>query len=93
MATACDSPCDRVVALTLDTRDPKLETRVRKPQPRDAQGLFTGPDEVFPGSDYSTDEAAFIMAMERYKRERKRPFPTWREVLHVALSLGYRRVN
>ncbi len=92
MATACDSPCDGP-AVAPDDRHRKPDTAARKPLRRDAQGLFTGPDEVFPGSDYSKDEAAFIMAMERYKRERKRPFPTWREVLHVALSLGYRKVN
>ena len=33
-----------------------------------------------------------MLALERYKRERKRPFPTWREVLAVAKSLGYRLV-
>ena len=54
--------------------------------------LVTGPEESFPGSDYSDEERVFLLAMERYKRERRRPFPSWREVLHVAHSLGYRRV-
>lgn len=44
--------------------------------------------EVF----YSDEEAEFLRAMERYRRERKRPFPTCIEVLAVARSLGYRRV-
>jgi hypothetical protein len=52
----------------------------------------SGPEEIFPGHDYSDDEREFLVAMERYKRERRRPFPTWREVLVVLLSLGYRRV-
>ena len=30
--------------------------------------------------------------MDRYKRENRRPFPTWSEVLEVLRSLGYRRV-
>ena len=51
-----------------------------------------GPEEVLTGSDYTDDERVFLMAMERYKRERRRPYPTWREVLHVLLSLGYRKV-
>jgi hypothetical protein len=56
------------------------------------QRLASGPEEIFPGHDYSDDEREFLVAMERYKRERRRPFPTWREVLVVLLSLGYRRV-
>jgi hypothetical protein len=51
-----------------------------------------GPDENFPGADYTDEERAFLVAMERYKRQRRRPFPTWREVLAVVHSLGYRRV-
>ena len=33
-----------------------------------------------------------MKAMDRYKRENRRPFPTWSEVLEVLRSLGYRRV-
>ena len=46
-----------------------------------------------PGAEYSDDERIFLVAMERYKRERRRPYPTWREVLHVVRSLGYRKVG
>ena len=42
--------------------------------------------------DYSNDETSFMKAMERYKRENRRPFPTWSEVLEVLSSLGYRKV-
>jgi len=42
--------------------------------------------------DYSDDESEFMKAMDRYKRENRRPFPTWSEVLEVMRSLGYRRV-
>jgi len=42
--------------------------------------------------DYTDDETAFMKAMERYKRENRRPFPTWSEVLEVLHSLGYRKV-
>ena len=33
-----------------------------------------------------------MKAMDRYKRENRRPFPTWSEVLEVLRSLGYRKV-
>jgi hypothetical protein len=42
--------------------------------------------------DYSTDEIEFMKAMDQYKRENRRPFPTWSEVLEVLRALGYRRV-
>ena len=42
--------------------------------------------------DYSDDETEFMKAMDRYKRDNRRPFPTWSEVLEVLRSLGYRRV-
>jgi hypothetical protein len=43
--------------------------------------------------DYNDDETSFMRAMERYKRENRRPFPTWSEVLEVLVSLGYRKVE
>src|SRR6478736_1577777 len=43
--------------------------------------------------DYNDDETTFMRAMERYKRENRRPFPTWSEVLEVLVSLGYRKVE
>ena len=40
-----------------------------------------------------TDEQFnFLMAIDRYKKENQRPFPTWTEVLEVAKALGYRKV-
>ncbi|AMV24567.1 hypothetical protein VT84_09240 [Gemmata sp. SH-PL17] len=43
--------------------------------------------------DYTDAETEFMKAMDRYKRENRRPFPTWSEALQVALSLGYRKVE
>jgi hypothetical protein len=40
-------------------------------------------------TDYTDDEREFLVAMDRYKREKNRPFPTWREVLMVIKGLGY----
>ncbi len=40
-----------------------------------------------------TDEQfEFLMAIDRYKKENQRPFPTWTEVLEVIKALGYRKV-
>ncbi len=43
--------------------------------------------------DYNEDETLFMRTMERYKRENRRPFPTWSEVLEVLISMGYRKVE
>src|SRR5215471_17563316 len=42
--------------------------------------------------DYSNDEIEFMKAMDQYKRDNRRPFPTWSEVLEVLQALGYRKV-
>jgi hypothetical protein len=42
--------------------------------------------------DYNEEEIAFMKAMDQYKRDNRRPFPTWSEVLEVLHALGYRRV-
>jgi hypothetical protein len=42
-------------------------------------------------ADYEKQEVEFMLAMDRYKRDNRRPHPTWREVLEVFRSLGYRR--
>jgi len=41
---------------------------------------------------YTEDEVEFLKAMERYRRENRRPFPTYSEVLEIVRSLGYRKV-
>lgn len=43
------------------------------------------------GSQFTADEVEFMMAMDRYKREHRRPYPTWKEVYDVFKSLGYRK--
>jgi len=34
----------------------------------------------------------FLMAIDQYKQQNSRPFPTWTEVLDVIKALGYRKV-
>lgn len=40
---------------------------------------------------YSTAELEFMNAMQAYKQQSGRMFPTWSEVLEVLTSLGYRK--
>jgi hypothetical protein len=42
--------------------------------------------------DYNDEEIIFMKAMDQYKRDNRRPFPTWSEVLEVLHALGYRKV-
>ena len=41
--------------------------------------------------EYTDADLEFMAAIDRYKRETGVQFPTLREVLRVALSLGYRK--
>lgn len=41
---------------------------------------------------FTDDEREFMLAVEKYKRERHRPFPAASECLAVLVSLGYRKV-
>ena len=50
-----------------------------------------GCEENFPGCDYTAEECEFLKAIDRYKRTRGRPYPTWREVLNVLRELGWRK--
>src|SRR5262249_29585101 len=42
--------------------------------------------------DYNDEKIIFMRAMDQYKRDNRRPFPTWSEVLEVLRALGYRKV-
>ena len=44
------------------------------------------------GSEITSDETEFLLAMLAYQKRFRRRYPTWREVLHVACCLGYRKV-
>jgi len=42
--------------------------------------------------DYSDEELEFMKAMDHYKKENHRPFPTWSEVFKVFTEvLGYKK--
>ncbi len=43
--------------------------------------------------DYSRDEIEFMQALDTYKRQNGRMFPTCSEILEVVRSLGYVRIS
>jgi hypothetical protein len=43
--------------------------------------------------EYDDEEIQFMKAMDQYKRDNRRMFPTWSEVLEVLKALGYRKVE
>lgn len=38
------------------------------------------------------EQFEFLMAINDYKKQNRRPFPTWTEVLEVIKAIGYRKV-
>ena len=42
--------------------------------------------------EYDEEELDFMKAVESYKRDFGRPFPTWSEILEVLKAMGYRKV-
>jgi hypothetical protein len=79
-------------------KSPPPPPRPPAPVPRERKIPVAGPDrrtktdmQVEP--PVTDEETSFVHAMERYKRENRRPFPTWSEVLEVLRSLGYRKVE
>lgn len=59
---------------------------------RKAEQKFNGDGTLEGEAPYTDDQLEFLVAVDRYKRSRRRPFPTWTEVLAIVLSLGYRKV-
>ncbi|MCF7956096.1 MAG: hypothetical protein K9M75_09865 [Phycisphaerae bacterium] len=42
--------------------------------------------------EMNDEQFEFLLTIDRYKRENKKPFPTWTEVLDVIKAMGYRKV-
>src|SRR3954452_23108150 len=92
---------------TVDDRRPGERRKRNIPVVRDRRGKAGEPDDealrvrperrrmVDPTTcerEYNEDEIMFMKAMDQYKRDNRRPFPTWSEVLEVLRALGYRKV-
>lgn len=71
-----------------------METKPGKTHGHEPHGLANGPHavEIINLDEPDDDDIKFKKAMEQYMKDNKRPFPTWSEVLEVALALGYRKI-
>jgi hypothetical protein len=76
----------RQIPVALDRR----QNKDRRPQQQGERRRLIDPTTC--ERDYSEEEIAFMRAMDQYKRDNRRPFPTWSEVLEVLRALGYRKV-
>lgn len=79
----------------LDGLETSASLRARKAALQSAKETASGKrrriDPSTSDIDYDVDEIEFMMAMQKYKESRRRPFPTWKETLEVLRSLGYRK--
>lgn len=78
-------------------RTPPRTTARRDEQPRRAKNepsldQIDEPDRSAPPlAEIDADALEFIAAIDRFKKEHARPFPSWSEVLLIVRQLGYRR--
>jgi hypothetical protein len=61
--------------------------------PGKKKGAEVAADQYGTLHDYSMEEKEFIMAIEAHQRRLATKFLPWTEVLKVAKSLGYRRID
>ncbi len=54
------------------------------------RGIRSGSLSIHRG-DYTADEFEFLQAIDRYKRDNRKPFPSWVEVLNVLKGLGWEK--
>ncbi len=78
----------------VDWSDPRASLRARKAsQARHTSGRRRLVDPTTCDRDYSTEELEFMQAIQAYKQQSGRMFPTWSEVLEVLQSLGYSKAE
>lgn len=63
--------------------------QIRPDKPRPTAEFHAATAQYDP--DYSREELEFMFAVDRYKREKTRPFPTLREILMIVHALGYQK--
>lgn len=76
-----------------------IDTRKEGPERRSGLERRRGPgrrlseERKAAEEGHMTDEQfEFIKAIDEYKRNNDRPFPTWTEVLEVIKAIGYRKI-
>ena len=66
---------------------------VRAANARNTSGRRRFVDPTTCEREYSMAEREFMEAMQAYKHQSGRMFPTWSEVLEVLLNLGYEKTD
>ncbi|HEX5050947.1 MAG TPA: hypothetical protein VFZ65_04170 [Planctomycetota bacterium] len=91
MASATKKKKVKSTARTRGKRVPGKVTAVRQPATKSAEPI-TEPERAAPQlAEVDGDVLEFIEAIDRFKKQNGRPFPSWSEVLLVLRRLGYRR--
>jgi hypothetical protein len=76
----------------VERRQHVVERRVGMDRRR-GPGIRRSPERKAAEEGEMNDEQFdFLLTIDRYKRENKKPFPTWTEVLDVIKAMGYRKV-
>jgi hypothetical protein len=89
VTTARKSP--RKPAARTKARGPRPAPRPRRARADEGDGATARSNPL--GLEIDHEVLEFIAALERFKKQHGRPFPSWSEVLHVVRSLGYRRTG
>lgn len=75
-----------------DRRDDVVDRRLGLNRRRGPGHRRTEERRAAEEGEMTPEQFDFLMAIDRYKKENQRPFPTWTEVLEVIKALGYRKV-
>jgi hypothetical protein len=70
------------------TVEPEPQRRERPPATKRDAGVERAAPQV---AEVDAEALEFIEAIDRFKKQNGRPFPSWSEVLLVLRQLGYRR--
>jgi hypothetical protein len=89
-APSLDTVAPEEIMAWVSPRAPQQQA-LRATKARNASGRRRMIDPTTCERDYSAAELEFMQAMQDYKQQSGRMFPTWSEVLEVVQDLGYRK--
>jgi hypothetical protein len=70
-----------------------MDSPKESPKATTASDDDDGPARSNPlGLEIDAEVMEFIAALDRFKKDHGRPFPSWSEVLHVLRALGYQKL-
>ena len=83
---------DKKESSLIERRNSVVERRIGFDRRR-GPGRRLSPERKAAEEGQMNDEQfEFLMAIDQYKTENQKPFPSWTEVLEVIKALGYRKV-